>query len=155
MLAQDLMTRPAITCHVNDPLSTAARAMWDHDIGAIAVVNDDGKLTGMLTDRDICMAAYTQGRPLDEILINSAMAHKVVSARADQRLGEIEHLMADHQLRRIPIVDGDHRPIGMVSLNDVAVASDGPQSEVWRGATRLTHTLAAICRPRLPRDRAA
>ena len=155
MLAQDLMTHPAITCHVNDPLTVAARAMWDHDIGSIGVVNDDGVLTGMLTDRDICMAAYTQGRPLDEILANSAMAHKVVSARPDQRLGEIEHLMADHQLRRIPIVDADGRPLGMVSINDVAVASDGPASEIARGATRLTHTLASICRPRLPGQRAA
>jgi CBS domain-containing protein len=155
MFAQDLMTRPAITCHVNDPLSAAARAMWDHDIGAIAIVNDEGKLTGMLTDRDICMAAYTQSRALDEILVNSAMARKVVSARPDARLGQIEQLMAQHQLRRIPIVDGDGLPIGMVSLNDVAIASAGPRTEVPHAATRLTHTLASICRPRQSKQRAA
>ena len=57
MRAQDLMTQPIATCHVNDTLNVAAREMWDHDCGAIAITGDDGKLAGMITDRDICMAA--------------------------------------------------------------------------------------------------
>jgi CBS domain-containing protein len=51
--------------------------MWDHDCGAIAVVND-GKLTGVITDRDLCMAAYTQGRALDALLVNTAMAQQLI-----------------------------------------------------------------------------
>lgn len=146
MRARDLMTYPVITCHVNDSLASVARQMWDHDCGALAVVKDEGVLTSMITDRDICMAAYTQGRPLDEILVHSAMARGVVSATADLGVDEIERMMAEHQIRRIPIVDGEFHPIGMVALADLATECVRPASHLKQG--RLAHTLASIERPR-------
>jgi CBS domain-containing protein len=86
MFARHLMT-PAISCHVNDTLNIAAQRMWDADIGALIVVNDDGKVTGVLTDRDICMATFTQGRAPSEILVNSAMSSHVVPASPDVSIG--------------------------------------------------------------------
>jgi CBS domain-containing protein len=62
---QQVMTMSVYSCHVNDHLGTAAKLMWEHDCGVVPVVNDDGRAIGMLTDRDICMAAFTQGRVLD------------------------------------------------------------------------------------------
>ena len=140
MRAQELMTRPAVTCHVNDPLNLAAKQMWDHDCGVLAVVNDDGKLTGMLTDRDICMAAYTQGRSLDGILVNVAMSHAVVAATPTQKLDKVEALMVEHHVHRIPVVDDVGRPLGVISLHDLAKAS------VQSGAhgRRVAETLAAV-----------
>jgi len=145
MYARDLMTRPAITCHVNDSLTIAAQRMWDDDIGVLAVVNDDGKLTSMITDRDICMAAYTKGRRLDDLLVNSAMAKQVVSASPDATLGDIQRLMADHQVHRIPIVDAAGRPIGIVSMNDLAIESARPKTAMKHDPAQLAHTLAAVC----------
>lgn len=140
MHARDLMTSPPITCHVNDPLTIAAQRMWDGDFGVLPVCNDDGTLTGVITDRDICMAAFTQGRSLDALLVNSAMgSHKVIAASPDTTIGELERLMADHQIRRIPIIDSDGTPIGIVSLNDLALASDRK-----RAPSTIAHTLAAI-----------
>ncbi|HEY5923301.1 MAG TPA: CBS domain-containing protein [Kofleriaceae bacterium] len=155
MRAQDLMTSPAISCHVNDPLKVAAARMWDADIGVVAVVNDDGKLTGMITDRDICMAAYTQGQALDAMLVNSAMAKHVVSARPDTNLSEIEQLMAKHQVRRIPIVDDAGEPIGIVSMNDLAIESVQPDTAMKHAPSKLAHTLAAICQPHAQSHKAA
>lgn len=155
MNAQDLMTKPAITCHVNDTLNLAAQKMWDHDCGALAVVNDDGALTGIITDRDICMAAHFQGRPLGDCLVNSAMATHVLSANADQSVHDLEQLMAEHQIRRIPIVDAANIPIGMVSLNDLAIEASQPDTRMKHGLTKIAHTLAAICQPRAPRQQAA
>lgn len=63
----------AITCNVNDSLEVPAKLMWDHNCGAVIVLNEFGKLAGVITDRDICMAALVQSRPLDQILVNSAM----------------------------------------------------------------------------------
>ncbi len=146
MRARELMTYPVITCHVNDSLASVARQMWDHDCGAIAVVKDEGVLTSMITDRDICMAAYTQGRPLDEILVHSAMAHGVICAPPEIGVDEIERMMAQHQVRRIPIVDADHYPIGMVTLADLANECVRPASHLQQG--RLAHTLASIERRR-------
>jgi CBS-domain-containing membrane protein len=148
MRAQDLMSHPAITCHVNDTLQTAAQLMWDHDCGALPVVTDEGKVTGVITDRDICMAAYTQGRSLDALLVNSAMGRHVVAAKPDDRLETIEHLMIEHQVRRVPVVDAAGAAVGMVSLNDLAQACFAPQSRTKQGPENVAHTLAAIGRPR-------
>jgi CBS domain-containing protein len=147
MRVQDLMSHPAITCDVNDDLNIPAKLMWDHDCGAILVVRDDGKLAGIVTDRDICMAAYTQGRSLDQILVNSVMAKHVVSARPDHKLGEAERMMAEHQVRRIPVVDDENRPIGLLSLNDLALESVEPDTRMKDGVSRVVHTVAAVCRP--------
>jgi CBS domain-containing protein len=148
MHAQDLMSHPAVTCHVNDPLTVPAHLMWDHDCGAIAVVRDDGKLAGMITDRDICMAALTQGRRLDEILVNAAMAQHVVSVRPTQTLDEVERRMAEHRVRRLPVVDSDDKPIGVVSMSDLAIESAEPDTRMIHGPSKVILTLAAICRPR-------
>jgi CBS domain-containing protein len=147
MRAQDLMTSPAITCHVNDSLMDAAHRMWERDIGALPVVNDDGKLTAIITDRDICMAAYTQGHALDELLVNSAMAMNVAAAFPEASLRDIEQLMARHQVRRIPIVDAAGKPLGIVSLNDLALANDEEST--------IAQTLRAICRHRGNSDQKA
>ncbi|HSD90400.1 MAG TPA: CBS domain-containing protein [Kofleriaceae bacterium] len=150
MRAEDLMSHPPITCHVNDTLSIAAQLMWNNDCGSVEVTNDEGKLVGMITDRDICMCALTQGRPLDELLVNTAMAKHVVSARTNATIAELEQLMAEHRVRRIPVVDADGKPIGMVSLHDLAIESVQPDSSMKNGAAKVAHTLAAVSQPRPP-----
>ena len=155
MHAEDLMSHPAVTCHVNEPLNVAAQLMWEHDCGAVAVVNDDGTLVGMVTDRDICMAAYTQGRALDEMLVNTAMCRHLVSTHASESIGNVEQLMARHQIRRIPVIDSDGKPVGIISLNDLARESVQPDSGMKLGPTKVAHTLAAICTPRLAHEHSA
>jgi len=155
MRVQDLMRHPALTCHVNDDLNVPAKLMWDHDCGVIVVVRDDGKLAGVITDRDICMGAYTQGRSLDQILVNTVMAKHVISAHPDQKLGEIERLMVDHQVRRIPVLDEDHRPVGVLSLSDLAWESVEPATRMEDGTSTVAHVLAAVCRPRAAKPAAA
>lgn len=150
MTIHDLMKRPAITCHVNDSLERAARLMWEYDVGAIIVVREDGKATGVITDRDICMAAFTQGRLLADLLVHSAMSNHLVVARLDQTLDEIEKEMTLHQLRRIPVVDADHHPVGMLTLSDIALEAASPDSQLVQGRARVANVLAAVARPRFP-----
>jgi len=149
MLAKDLMTSPTVTVHVNDPLNVAAQKMWDADIGALPVVNDEGKLTGMITDRDVCMAVYTQGRALDSLLVNSAMAKHPISAGPEHHIDEVEQLMATYQVRRIPVVDATGTPVGIISMNDLAIESVQPDTQMKHGPSKIAHTLAAICQPRI------
>ena len=120
MRVKERMTQPLATCHVNDGLHVAAQLMWDRNCGAVPVVNDDGQLVGILTDRDICMAAYVRGLPLDAILVNSVMTKHVISADPEQDLHDIEMMMRKGRVRRIPVVDQDNRPIGIVSQADFA-----------------------------------
>jgi len=148
MNIQELMTKPVVTCRPGDNLNTAARLMWEHDCGAIAVVADEGgRLAGMITDRDICMSAYTRGRPLTALSVQNAMAKEVFSCRANDSLEAAERLMSDKQIRRVPVVDGENRPIGMISLNDMVryAASSSKMDGIER---EVVETLAAICQPR-------
>jgi CBS domain-containing protein len=108
------------------------------------VRGDQGHVAGMITDRDICMAAYTQGAPLRAISITTAMAKRVFSCRAADEIDAVERTMREHQIRRMPVIDEQGHPIGILSLNDLArAASTGtvPPHEV-------VATLSAVSAPR-------
>src|SRR5688500_20219459 len=103
------------TCSPEDSLHTAAQLLWNHDIGAVAVVAN-GRLAGIITDRDICMSAYTQGRPLHEIQVASAMAKQPRTCTAEDMIEDAMRIMAEHQIRRLPVVDAKGRLQGMLSI---------------------------------------
>lgn len=140
-----IMSRPVFACGPDDTLNAAARLMWDHDCGVVVVVDDGGRLVGMLTDRDICMAAYTRGQPLSEIAVRLAMSTEVEACQTTDSIASVEQKMANRQVRRIPVVDGSGQPIGVVSLNDLALAAarEGPSRAADLGG--VAKTLAAVC----------
>lgn len=123
--AQDIMTPQPVTCRIHETANAAAHAMWTHDIGSLPVTDANGRVVGMLTDRDIAMAAYTQGRPLERIGIASAVSEEVYAVGPTASIDEIEHVMRQRQVHRVPVVDDDGRAIGVVSLNDLARESEG------------------------------
>jgi CBS domain-containing protein len=149
MNISDLMTRTVKSCGVNDNLQRAAQLMWENDCGAVPVVDGEGRVVGMITDRDICMAAYTQGRALWEIPVASAMANQVHGVRATDPIDAVETLMRNVRVRRVPVLDADGRPEGIVSTNDLARharRSNGRKADGLRGDS-IVQTLAAICEP--------
>ena len=91
---QQVMTMSVYSCHVNDHLGTAAKLMWEHDCGVVPVVNDDGRAIGMLTDRDICMAAFTQGRVLTDLGVQQAMSQRLVVCHPEDSVDRAEELMS-------------------------------------------------------------
>lgn len=146
MHIEKIMSKPVITCEPGDSLSTAAQRMWDHDCGVLVVVDGGGRTVGVVTDRDICMAAYIQGLPLKAIAVSTAMATQVASCRPQDDIGAAEDLMRKRQIRRLVVVDAAERPVGLVSLNDIA---RNAVTHKKQGAEReLALTLAAICEPR-------
>jgi len=148
MRAKELMTTPMYTCGVHDSAAAAAQIMWDRDCGAVPVVDDDGRVAGVVTDRDICMAAYLRGLPLYSIPVESVMSGDVCTCRPDDDLSAIERRMSERQVRRLPVVDTDGVPVGMLSIGDLALglqrAGDIPKKPVQE----LVGTVAAICQPR-------
>jgi len=117
MRVRDLMSKPVITCHKDESLSAAAKRLWDHDCGCVVVVDDYGRVTGMLTDRDICMATYTQGKAPGELAVRDAMAKRVCSCHATDSIKQALNRMRRVQVRRLPVVDAENFPIGVLSLN--------------------------------------
>lgn len=122
MNVQEVMTRTPRTCRSGDSLVSAAKVLWDHDCGAVPVVDDAGRPVGIVTDRDCCMAAYTRGRRFDEITVASAMANVLFTVRADEPLQNAVAIMQQRQVRRLPVIDAQGRLCGILSLADVARA---------------------------------
>jgi CBS domain-containing protein len=146
MTIKDLMSRDVHTVRLGDHLDAAARVLWDRDCGAVPVVDGNGAVVGMITDRDICMAALTQGRPLGEIPVTVAMARTVRTARPDQDVAAALAAMTAQQVRRLPVVDARGVCIGMVSTADlVRHAAAQPKTLAPEG---LVRALAAIAAPR-------
>jgi CBS-domain-containing membrane protein len=152
---QEIMTDAVASCSPDEPLNAAARQMWEHDCGVVPVVAD-GKLVGIITDRDICMAAYTQGRPLTAIAIRDVMARHVHACRSDDTLERAASLMADARVRRLPVVDAEHRLVGIVSMADIARSAPVlGQREGAELVFQLTRAISQRPREATPEPRAA
>lgn len=146
----EIMTREVQTCGPDESLNHAARLMWEHDCGCLPVVGGDGRVVGMITDRDVCMAAYTQGLPLHAIPVRTAMAKQVHVCRSDDAVLVAERIMREHRVRRLPVVAADGVLAGILSLNDVAQEAAREHQPATRevSAEGLVETLAAVCGPR-------
>jgi CBS-domain-containing membrane protein len=143
------MTKEVRSCGTNDNLQRAAQIMWENDCGAVPVTAEDGRVVGMVTDRDICMAAYTQGQPLWNIPVPSAMANQVHVVREADSLDVVETLMRNVRVRRVPVIDADGRLKGIVSMNDLARHSrrSGGRNADGLSGDSIVQTLASICMP--------
>jgi CBS domain-containing protein len=140
------MSQDVATCREDDSLDRAAQLMWDRDVGSVPVVDGEGRPLGMITDRDICMAAYTQGEALSALRVGGAMARGVTVCQAEDAIDRAEQQMREDQIRRLPVVDGG-KLVGIVSLNDIALAaSDKRRNGV--SFDEVGKTMAAICRHR-------
>ncbi len=150
-----IMSEPVLVCHKSDNLSDAAQFMWEQDCGVVPIVDQEGRVVSMLTDRDICMAAYTQGKPLSQIGVQSAMSKQLVVCHPEDTIERAEELMSLHQIRRLPVVNLEGQAVGIISINDLARAAahvsqagKGPPNGVRLAST--ARTLAAVGSLRLP-----
>jgi CBS domain-containing protein len=147
-----IMKTDVEVCSLDDNLAAAASRMWDCDIGCLPVLDGTGQVVGMITDRDICMAAYIQGTPLWQIPVTTAMAGKVYVVSEGDSVDDVEALMRRVQVRRVPVLDGGGRLKGILSVNDLARRSHKSGLRLRKAdglsGDSIAKTLAAICEPR-------
>jgi CBS domain-containing protein len=146
MKAADLMTRNVATCRPDQTAADAARVMWDRDCGVVPVVDRDGTLKGVVTDRDLLMASQIQGKNPAELRLSSLVRGPVETCRDDSDVQFVLSKMASRQIRRVPIVDRNERLVGIISINDLALRAVDDERQM----RPLTKTLAEICRHREP-----
>ena len=158
MTIEPLMSREVYRCRPDDTLNDAALQLWERDCGSLPVCSADeagtSQVIGMLTDRDICMAALFQGKPLHELKVADAMSREIRVAKVDDRIEDVELLMREVKIRRVPVTDETGRLVGIVTLADFARAARGRASSRRAGVVSerdVGHTLAAICDPGRPR----
>ncbi len=145
-LARDVMTTEVATCHAGDTLEHCARLMWDRGCGCVVVVEDVHRPVAVITDRDVCMAAYTQGRPLGEMVVGSAMSRRLFVVDEHATLDVPARLMRLHCIRRLPVVDRGGSLVGLLSIADIASSAPiGPTlGHDGRSSNVVAATVAAL-----------
>ena len=119
----EVMTRDPVTLQFETPLVDAARKMRDEDIGDVLVMKEDGKLCGIVTDRDITVRATADGKDPKRTKLGDICRQELVTIAPDRPVKDAVDLMRSRALRRLPVVQGD-KPVGIVSLGDLAVEQD-------------------------------
>jgi CBS domain-containing protein len=122
MKIRDVMTPNPVTLDANVPVMKAAEAMRENDIGDV-VVRHDGKLCGIVTDRDIVVRVLAAGQDPTATKLESICSHDMLTVSPDQDTSDAIRLMRERAIRRLPVVENNHL-LGIVSLGDLAVILD-------------------------------
>ena len=141
MQLKDLMVTDLEYVSVNDNLYEAACLMRDHNIGLLPVVDEERKLVGVVTDRDLVIRGIAERRP-NSLEIGKVMSSVLVKASPETTVEEAIQLMQDAQVRRLPVVNEDDQLVGIVSLGDIALRN--PKQEM------VSKTLSKISETRNP-----
>ncbi|HSK73614.1 MAG TPA: CBS domain-containing protein, partial [Pyrinomonadaceae bacterium] len=120
----EIMTRDVATVHPRDSVQYAARIMRDEDCGAVPVVDGNGRIIGMITDRDITVRLVADGFNASRAMVSDCMTEEAFTCHVDDTIRDAMSVMSNHQVRRIPIVDDRDRVIGIVSQADLALQAD-------------------------------
>lgn len=121
MQVQDIMTRGCECTRPDATLEEAARKMRELDVGSLPVCADDGRLAGILTDRDITIRGVATGKDPRTACVCDVMTPGIVHCFEDQDVQDVAQLMEERQIRRLVVLDHDNRTVGIVSLGDLAV----------------------------------
>lgn len=147
MKVENLMTAQPTTCTVADHLAAAAMKMWEDDCGILPVVGD-GKLVGVITDRDIAMGLAMKGASATQVKVGEVITGKLFTCHPLDEVADALKVMKEKRVRRLPVVD-EGRLVGLVSLNDVVLeAAAKPGAQKNPTYAQIVKVLQSICRHR-------
>jgi CBS domain-containing protein len=157
MKVQDIMTTAPLTCVPETNLAEVAHRMWQADCGIIPITDGDGKVLGVITDRDICMAASTRDQAPSYIRAAALVRQGAVCCGIGDDVRTVLGVMRDHRVRRLPVIAADGVLQGVVSLNDIILelktSSSSALLEVIEAMKEISahHHVPAPVRGRLQR----
>jgi CBS domain-containing protein len=144
MTVKDLAAFDVKSCSPDTDLATAAKIMRDDDCGIVPVINEERKVVGMLTDRDICIAAATRAVKPSELQVRDVMSRDVAACGIGDDVHTALNIMKERRVRRLPVLDGEERLAGILSMNDLVMRAEcRPRAEVSGEA--FLETMKAIC----------
>ena len=123
MKVKDIMSGPVIRIQDKENVAVAARTLTHYNIGVLPVCSSDGRLCGVVTDRDIVTRCMAAGKDPDKTAIREIMTGQVLSVAPDTDTGAAAHLMGRQQIRRLPVTE-EGRLCGMISLGDLAAREE-------------------------------
>jgi CBS domain-containing protein len=155
MKVKEVMSVNPRACTLTNNLAEAASVMWEHDCGVIPVVADGGRVVGLVTDRDICMAAALRGRQLANIAVEDTISGEVFSCAANDDVRVALKTMQRNKVRRLPVLAADGTLEGILSMNDIVIkAKENRDKASHLSYTDVVNTYKAICQHRIPEQRA-
>jgi CBS domain-containing protein len=122
------MTRVIYTCDTHANLDAIAQVMWDHDCGYVPLVNEDEKLAGVITDRDVAMAAYTQAKRLADIPVEEVMSKHVHTCEPSASIELAHQIMRGAEIRRLPVIDEQGKLVGLITWSELFAAAQRESS---------------------------
>jgi CBS domain-containing protein len=146
MKVRDVMTKTAVSCRSEMSLAAAGALMWENDCGLLPIVNDSGKVTGVITDRDICIALSTRDNKPSQLTTGEVAKPPAVICLLDDDIHSALKTMSKERIHRLPVVNGDGGLVGILSINDLVLRAekgDGRKPEI--SYDDVVRAFQAIC----------
>ncbi len=149
MRIESLMTRGVTSCAPERTLAEAGRTLRSIDSGVLPVVSE-GRVVGVITDRDICIALTENDRRPSEMTVGEAMSRSVAACRPEAHVRRALAMMREKRVRRLPVVDAEGNLSGILSLNDAIRQADAGGEATGVSHSDVVHTLQKIGERRYP-----
>ena len=145
MTVNEIMTKEVGVCAPQNPIEAAAKIMRDRKCGFVPVVDGQGAVVGVITDRDICNAVALKHRTAEHIGVRDVMSHPIFTCFTDENVKSVLVTMAKHHVRRLPVLDKSGHLQGVLSMDDVVLA---PHRRGSPTSDEVVEALKGICGPR-------
>lgn len=136
MQCLDIMRRPVRSASVGESVAAAAKKMRAANIGFLAVCSSDGRVQGVVTDRDFAVLVCAEDRRASETKVDDVMSTHLVTCRPEDDVAVAEQRMGEYRKSRILVIDKDNRPMGVISLSDIALRDGSHASETLGAVSR-------------------
>lgn len=150
MKVQDIMTRDVKSCGPDTNLAAATEILWRNNCGTLPVLDSAGRLTGIVTDRDICIALGTRNLPASDLAVRDLALKSVFTCGPNDEVHKPLKTMQEHQIRRTPVVGEDGKLVGILCLDDIMLHAEKTDSKKTAGISYedAVNTMKAICQRR-------
>jgi len=135
MKVKDVMTQSAVCCNADTNVGHAVELLWVNNCGMLPVVGNDGQIHGVVTDRDIAIAMGTRNRLAGELTVGEIATTNVVTCKPEDEIHEALQTMAEKHIRRLPVVNNEGIPEGILSIDDIITHGDLGK---WQGCCELS-----------------
>jgi len=152
MKVREVMNHDVVVCGMETDLSKAGEMMAAAGCGILPIVDAQGKVIGVITDRDICLALATADRKASAMKVREVSGGKVFSCHQGNDVRDALRIMADYRVRRLPVMTDEGRLEGILCLDDIALKAQAFETEAFSGPffSDIATTLRAVCEPRQP-----
>ena len=149
MKVAEVMTQDVQSCTSETNLAAAAMQMWNGDCGVLPVVDNDGRVIGIITDRDICIAAATNHQDIAGIKVGEVTTGEVQSCAPEMNVRDALKIFEQARVRRLPVLDKNNKLQGILSMNDIVLRTLGSRDQKPGEVSyaEVVNTFKAICTP--------